>query len=91
MQHRVTRVARDAAWKLEIKRLYLPFLVHIECAYCNETITFDLRSDYLSHPKLGVEEELEVCCGHCGKDQKVYVTLDVTLQVRSEESGDGIR
>lgn len=65
---------------IDIKRLYLPVTVNVECHKCKTLIEDSYEDNYLSYPSVGVEEERVVYCDNCDLELSYSVKLKVSLE-----------
>lgn len=71
----------EAGNTIEVKRLYLPFIVSDECPGCKKTIKIDLeRSDYLSYPKLNEPFDFHIGCCDCNIEWSKQIKLTVNIE-----------
>ena len=68
---------------LEVKRLYLPYIITAKCPTCGDEIARHFEDDYVSYPKLGEPETVSICCYECDEAFDFDIELDVTLKVTS--------
>lgn len=89
-ESKITR--KPGAVAIDVKRLYLPFVVTSTCPECGEVVKHDLTSDrYLSYPSVGAVTKIGFY--HTNDDDdptddeffehewSVSVKLDVTLEL----------
>lgn len=65
---------------LDVKRLYLPFVVHASCPECGGSTSIRLdRERYLSYPSTDDPYSLEFLCDECGSAWSEEVKLTIAL------------
>ena len=63
--------------ELSVKRLYLPQIIS-KCPKCGNDVVF-LGDNYMSYPKLGVDEVSYSHCYNC--DEELYLDVNITISV----------
>ena len=81
----IRKIDSDGSFSLEVKRLYLPFVVEVDCEHCGKPITRDMQDEYLSYPPLGAPLEIWVYCEECDECTTRIAKLDVTLEEIKDE------
>lgn len=73
--------------ELDIKRCYLPIVIHATCPKCGAEVSKHLSSDYLSYPKVNqpISVPMYHYINHDGRDEehewKIAVVLRVSMEV----------
>ena len=66
--------------EVDIKRLYLPYEIKINCPICESKIKVLGEHHYLSHLRLNEEEMIYTCCFACNCEIQIPVKLSMTLK-----------
>ena len=84
---------------VDVKRLYLPVVVHSTCPTCGRKLSRDLDSDYLSYPAFNAPTDVSFCCepdlddddaAPCSTLWNVTIKLGLTVEiVPSDAAGSG--
>lgn len=72
-------IKRDTDFCIEVKRLYLPYIIKENCPKCNEIVELDFSTDqYLSYPDVG-KIEIDFHCYKCthGFNRKFEFIVDL--------------
>lgn len=70
---------------LDIKRLYLPFVLRGACPQCGTKSQRDLNTDsggYLSYPRINAPFRVDLWCEPCNRAWEVVIQLDFHLSVQ---------
>mgnify|MGYP003631793511 CR=1 FL=1 len=70
--------------EIEVKRLYLPLVVGIDCPHCGSGNEVDFNTDYLSYPITNTNNTVYTCCDNCDGEYEFDVNLSIELEVNSE-------
>jgi len=71
----------DDPFSLDIKRCYLPMVVHDNCPQCGAPHTRDIREDYLSYPSTNKCCPIGMYCEACDRSWAVNIKFGFTAQV----------
>lgn len=87
---KIHRKTTSATFAIEVKRLYLPFVIVDECPQCGRSITKDLTKDYLSYPDIDGYEPVPMYCydHHVHEGCEHQWTLRVRLKVQLAAADD---
>ena len=70
----------NAPFKLDVKRLHLPYTLHADCPKCGAMWSLDLATDgHLGYPTVGVPFLVPFYCPICDTSWGEKVTLGITL------------
>lgn len=68
-------------YSLEVKRLYLPIKLAIECPECKTKLKKSLYDEYLSYPTVNKIEPLVFYCEKCEGEYEVDTILRVSFEI----------
>ena len=68
-------------FEVEIKRLYLPLVVHVDCPHCGLKNMVDFDRSYLSNPILNSAEPIYIYCEDCEGESEFDLTLRMSVNV----------
>lgn len=73
---------------LDIKRMYLPLEIDMECPYCGNKYRHDFEEQYLSYPNINEEEDNEVECEECENTYSFGTTLIISMDISLPKKED---
>ena len=88
---KVEKTGDYEGFTLDVKRMYVPFVVKLNCKACGKEIVEPLNKvpihfDYLSYPTVGEPFEYVVYHGEdCDTENFINLRLDLNLKIVEEE------
>ena len=81
---KITKI--DAPFAIDVKRLYLPFVIEDDCPECGRMCVFDLTGDYLSYPTIDGVFLASFYCeeGHDVEEWDQELVLKVSVEALPE-------